>query len=96
MWVTPSCLQFFGQKYTPFLGHFFTQLLADMADDAPAQAEANLAARAAALKARKPGRPDIDVVVQLEWVNPKKKRNSIQFCKPVEWFRKNSKKCSGC
>ena len=42
-----------------------------MADDAPAQAEANLAARAAALKARKPGRPDIDVVVQLEWVNPK-------------------------
>ena len=68
-----------------------------MADDAPAQAEANLAARAAALKARKPGRPDIDVVVQLEWVNPKKNETAPNFAKQSSGFeKKTAKKCSGC
>ena len=57
MWVTPSCLQLFSQKYTSFWLHFVTQLLVDMADDVSAQAEVDLAARVAALKARKPERP---------------------------------------
>ena len=56
MWVTPSCLQLFGRKYTPFLASLF---------HSAARRHGRRCARAGR------GKPDIDVVVQLQWVNPK-------------------------
>ena len=50
MWVTPSCLQLFGRKYTPFLASLF---------HSAARRHGRQCARAGR------GKPDIDVVVQL-------------------------------
>ena len=66
MWVTPSCLQVFGQKYTPFLASLL---------HSAARRHGRRCARAGR------GKPDIDVVVQLEWVNPKNNETAPNFAK---------------
>ena len=77
MWVTPSCLQLFGRKYTPFLASLF---------HSAARRHGRRCARAGR------GKPDIDVVVQLQWVNPKTTKQHLILQNSSVVSKKNIKK----